>query len=121
MTIKINGQSTYPLDYHFRGKRAEMKSLFDELITKLDKELDFEYKIGKAYIGLIHTLVFAAVRVQTQKIIFEFTSRQELKNPRFTKIKHFQNQRWAYFLDIKESKDINKELMSWVKESGDLG
>ncbi|MBU0682671.1 MAG: hypothetical protein KJ864_00065 [Candidatus Omnitrophica bacterium] len=121
MTIKINKQSTYPLDYHFRGKRAEMKPLFDELITKLSKELDFEYKIGKAYIGLIRTLVFVAIRIQTEKIIFEFTSRQELKSPRFIKIKHFQRQRWAYFLDIKESKDIDKKLIGWVKESGDLG
>ncbi len=117
MTIKINEQSTYPLDYHFRGKRAEMKPLFDELITKLSKELDFEYKIGKAYIGLIHTLVFAAVRVQTQKIIFEFTARREIKSPRFKKILHFQKQRWAYFLDLKEPKDIDAEFISWVKES----
>lgn len=120
MTIKINKQSTYPFDYHFRGKKSVMKPLFDELIAKLAKDLDFEYKIGKAYIGLIRTLVFAAIRIQAEKIIFEFTSHQELKSPRFTKIKHFQKQRWAYFLDIKKSKDIDKELIGWVKESGDL-
>ena len=117
MTIKVNKQSTYPLDYHFRGKRIAMKPLFDELITKLAKELDFEYKIGKAYIGLIHTLVFAAIRVQTEKIIVEFTIRREVKSPRINKAKHFQKQRWAYFVDIKKSEDIDKELIGWIRES----
>ena len=120
MNIKVNKQSSYPLDYHFRDKRANMKPLFDELIEKLAKEISFEYKIGKAYIGLIHTLVFVGIRIQTQKIIFEFTSRKELKSHRFNKVIHFQKQRWAYFLDIKEPKDIDKELIDWVKESGDL-
>ncbi len=120
MTIKINEQSSYPLDYHFRDKRIAMKPLFNELISKLAKELDFEYKIGKAYIGLIKILVFACVRVQTEKMIFEFTSRQKLESSRFKKILHFQKDRWAYFLDIRESKDIDKELIDWVKESGDL-
>ncbi|RJR28114.1 hypothetical protein C4564_06140 [Candidatus Microgenomates bacterium] len=120
MKVKVNKASTYPLDYHFRGKRMVIKPLFDELTSKLAKEVDFEYKIGKAYIGLMKTLVFACIRIQTQKIIFEFTSRQELKSPRFNKILHFQKDRWAYFLDIKSSEDIDKELIDWVTESGDL-
>jgi hypothetical protein len=33
---------------------------------------------------------------------------------------HFQKDRWAYFLDIKSPKDIDKELIGWVKASGDL-
>ena len=117
MNIKINKQSTYLLDYHFRGKRVNMKPLFDELIEKLSKEIDFEYKIGKAYIGLINTLVFAAFRIQTEKIIVELTIRREIKSPRFTKVLRFQKQRWAYFLDIKEPKDIDEELVSWTKEA----
>lgn len=120
MTIKVNKQSSYPLDYHFRGERIAMKPLYDELIGKLAKEIYFEYKIGKAYIGLIKTLVFACIRIQTKKIIFEFTSRKDIKDPRFNKVLHFQKGRWAYFLDINEPKDIDKELIAWVKESGDL-
>ena len=117
MTIKINKQSTHPLDYHFRGGRIKMKPLYNELIEKLSKEIDFEYKIGKAYIGLIHTLVFAAFRIQTEKIIVEFTIRREVKSPRINKAKHFQKQRWAYFVNIKDSKDIDKQLIDWIKES----
>ncbi len=120
MQIKINKQSTYSLDSHFQGRRVVIKPIFNELISKLAKELDFEYKIGKAYIGLIKTLVFACIRIQTEKMIFEFTSRQKLESTRFNKILHFQKDRWAYFLDIKESKDIDEELINWVKKSGDI-
>ena len=120
MKIKINKASTYSLDYHFRDKRMIMKPLFDELISKLAKEVDFEYKIGKVYIGLMKTLVFASIRIQTQKIVFEFTSRQKFKSDRFNKVLHFQKDRWAYFLDIKSPKNIDEELIGWVKASGDL-
>src|SRR4030067_1694597 len=102
MTIKINAQSTHPLDYHFRGKRANMRSLFDELIEKLQKETYFEYKIGKAYIGLIHTLVFAATHIQTEKIIVEFVPRKEFKSPRIIKSVKFQKARWAQYVEIKK-------------------
>jgi len=61
MQIKINKASTYPLEYHFRDKRMVMKPLFDNLISKLAKEMDFEYKISKAYIGLMKTLVLPLI------------------------------------------------------------
>ena len=115
--IKINKESTLQLDYHFRGGREAMRPLFDEFIGKLSGELDFEYKIGKAYIGLIHMLVFAAFRIQTKKIIVEFVARKEFKSPRITRIIHFQKKRWAYFVNVKESEDIDRELIDWIKES----
>ncbi|MDD1665497.1 MAG: DUF5655 domain-containing protein [Methanomicrobiales archaeon] len=115
--IKINKGSTFPLDYHFRGGREAMGPLFNELIGKLRGELDFEYKIGKAYIGLVHTLVFAAIRIQTKKIIVEFAARKEFSSPRFTRILHFQKERWAYFLNIKEPEDIDGELIDWMKQA----
>jgi hypothetical protein len=115
--IGINKGSTLPLDYHFRGKREAMRPLFNEFIGKLRGELDFEYKIGKAYIGLIHTLVFAALRIQTRKIIVEFVAREEFRNPRITRVLHFQERRWAHFVNIKESGDIDRELIDWMKQS----
>lgn len=120
MRIKDSGQSSYPLEFHFRGQRQSMRPLYDELIDSLAKEINFEYKIGKAYIGLIHTLVFACIRIQTKKIVFEFTSRHELTSHRFHKTLHFQRDRWAYFLDISVPNEIDEELLGWVKGSGDL-
>lgn len=115
--IRVRKESTFPLDYHFRGAREAMRPLYDELIGKLREELDFEYKIGKAYIGLIHTLVFTAFRIQTKKIIVEFAARKEFSSPRFTRVLRFQKERWAYFLNIREPEDIDRELIDWIKQS----
>lgn len=117
MERKINEGSTVPLEYHFRGKREAMRPLFDLLMAKIGKDLDFEYKIGQTYIGLIKTLVFAALRIQTQKIIVEFTARKEFKSPRIWKTIRFQKTRWAYFVDVKGPSDIDEELLHWIKES----
>jgi hypothetical protein len=117
MEIKISNESTFPLDYHFRGKREMVRPLFNLLMKRLVKEIDFEYKIGKSYIGLIKTLVFAAIRIQTQKIIVEFVARKEFKSPRIFKTNRFQKARWAYFVDLKDPIDIDEELIHWIKES----
>jgi hypothetical protein len=109
--------SEYSLGYHFRGKRINMEPLFNELVEKLRYDLDFEFKVGKAYIGLLHTLVFAALRIQTKKIIVEFVARKEFKSPRIKKVIPAGKHRWAYFVDIKESRDIDEQLFNWIRES----
>ena len=116
MSIKINAASTYELAYHFRSDRDAMRPLYDELIESI-ADLDFEYKIGKAYIGLMQPLVFACIRVQTKKIIFEFTASKYLESSRFTQVKRFQKHRWAYYLNIASSNDIDTELIEWIKLS----
>lgn len=117
MKIKLHPDSTHTLDYHFKDKKSETKSLFDELIDKLSEELDFEFKIGKTYIGLIKKLVFAAVRVQNEKLVFEFVPRKEFKSPRIIKSVKFQKERWAQYVEIKKVEDIDQELIDWVKFS----
>jgi hypothetical protein len=114
MDIATHATSSFPLEHHFRGRRDRMRPLFDHLVAALARELDFEYKIGKTYIGLIHTLVFAAIRVQTEKLVLEFVIRQQVASPRITRVRHFQRQRWAYFVDIRDAGDIDAQLIEWV-------
>lgn len=47
MKVKTNPQSAYPLDYHFRGKRINMKPLFEDLIGKLNEKLILNTKSVK--------------------------------------------------------------------------
>lgn len=117
MTIKVNEQSTFPLEYHFRGARSAMRPLFDKMISSLEKDLDFELKIGKTYIGLIHTLVFAALHIQTKKIIVEFVLRKEIEHKRIVKTKHFQKNRWAYYVEVDRPELFDGQLIDWIKDS----
>lgn len=117
MSVRVSNQSTYPLEYHFRGSRVEMRSLVQNILAKLQHELDFELKIGKAYVGLLHTLVFAALHIQSKKVIVEFTSRKQVDSPRIIKSKQFQKSRWAYYVEVKTTTEFDDELLRWIKES----
>jgi hypothetical protein len=117
MTIPVSDQSTYPLEYHFRGARSAMRPLFNAVLSRLERELDFELKIGKAYIGLLHRLVFAALHVQTKKIVVEFTSRKKIANRRIVKSKQFQKSRWAYYVDVATPASFDAQLLKWIKDS----
>lgn len=94
-----------------------MRPLFDHILARLRRELDFELKIGKAYVGLRHRLVFAALHVQTRKIVVEFTSRREISNRRIVKSKQFQKSRWAYYVDVARPASFDAQLLKWIKDS----
>jgi predicted patatin/cPLA2 family phospholipase len=118
MTIPLSNQSTCPLEYHFRGARSAMKPLVEDILAKLEAELpDFELKVGKAYIGLLHNLVFAALHVQAKKVIVEFTSRKEVSSQRIVKSKQFQKSRWAYYVEATTPASFDAQLLRWVKGS----
>lgn len=115
--IPIHPDSKYALEYHFGKSKNHLRPLFDLLINRLSKDLKFELKIGKTYIGLINKLVFAAIYVQTRQMIFEFVPRKEFKSPRIIKTKKFQRARWAQYIKITNDADIDQELLDWVKFS----
>ncbi len=79
--------------------------------------MEFELKIGKTYIGLIHTLVFTALHIQTNKIIVEFVSRKKVSHTRIFKTKHFQKQRWAHYVEINSPTQFDKQLIHWIQDS----
>lgn len=114
---KSDNDSDFTLDDHFAGKRAVMRGVFDVLIAKLRQELAFRYRIGKSYIGLEHTLVFAAVHVQTRKIIVEFVARRVFRHPRIRKVVECGRNRWAYFVDVARAEDIDEPLIDWIRQS----
>lgn len=109
--------TTYTLAHHFRGKRAGMRKLFDEFVGTLRKELDFEYKIGKSYIGLRHKTVFVGLYIQTKKIVVEIVARKEIRHPRIRKTVAFDKDRWAYFVDVGNSSDIDEQLLEWIRQA----
>jgi hypothetical protein len=114
--INIHPDSTVPLDTHFHGSREAMRPLFNELIEQL-KDADFQFKIGKSYIGLIRSLVFTALHIQAKKIVVEVVARKKFKSPRIVKILHFQKARWAHYVPICHIQDIDEEIIHWIIEA----
>jgi hypothetical protein len=105
------------LAQHFRGKREEMRPLFEYLIAELKSRCQFELKVGKAYIGLKHKLVFAAIHVQTRKLVVELVARKKFDNPRIKKVIQFAPARWAHFVDVAKEEEINEQLLGWIGQS----
>lgn len=114
--IPIHADSTGSLEDHFHGRRAAMEPLFNLLIERLGG-IDFQFKVGKSYVGLIRQLVFAALHIQTEKIIVEFVTRKKFESPRITKTNQFQKARWAQFVSISQPQDIDDELIHWIEEA----
>lgn len=106
-----------PLDYHFRGRRSDLRPLYERLLAELAKRWEFECQVGKTYIGLKHKIVFAALYIQTRKIVVELVARRQFNGARIRKVVQFAPNRWAHFIDVQREKDIDEQLLGWIGQA----
>ncbi len=108
----------YPLINHFKGKPYGER-LFNELIKKL-KGLKFKIDSVHCCIHLVSTSTFCAVWVGREKINVDFRLDHEINSKRVLKSVKMSANRFLYYLEIKNAKEIDNDLISWIKESYDL-
>jgi hypothetical protein len=68
----------------------------------------------------VGTYTFAAVYALKNKIRIHFTLDYKLENPRIDKSSQMSKKRYLYSIDIEKEDEINKELISWLKQAYDL-
>lgn len=110
---------SYALEEHLKNKPVG-KALFDEYIA-LVKEKVGPIKIESlpCCIHLVSDFTFGAVWVLKDKIKIDFRLRREVKIAG-AKIEKISANRYMYYIDIKDKKEITDELLALVKESYSL-
>lgn len=108
----------YPLINHFKNKPFGEK-LFNELLKKL-KKIKFKIDSVPCCIHLVKSSTFCAVWIRKDNIKIDFRLDREVKSDRFLKVVKMSSSRFLYYLDVKDKKEIDKELLSWINESYEL-
>ena len=107
----------YPVAKHLKGKEVG-KMLYNALTTKMKKEIGrFRVESLPCCIHFVSTYTFAAVYALRDKIRIHFTLSHKLDSPRIGRFSHVSGKRYMYSIDIKDEKEMDKELMGWIKES----
>lgn len=106
-----------PLEKHFENKE-EAKQLFDQLVKEINK------KVGKVKVISIPCCVhlfgefdFLAALPKKNSLEIRIVLDRELKSPRMKQGVQMSSKRYKNCFDICSKKEIDGELLGWIKES----
>jgi len=118
---QVHSCNVYPLDKHFKGKEEVARPLYNNLKTKIKKNIgSFKVESLPCCIHFVSTLTFAAVFALKDKIRIHFTLDYELESSRIDKFTQMSTNRYLYSIDIEKEDEIDKELISWLKQAYNL-
>jgi hypothetical protein len=111
----------YPLKKHFAGKEEVAKPLFDDLVGKIKKNIGpVKIESLPCCIHLVSSYTFGAVWAMKDRIRIDFRLDENVKGRKFYKKFQMSKNRYLYYLDIKEKKEIDRKLIGWIKKAYNL-
>ena len=115
---QVHSCRIYPEEKHFERKESA-KPLYQELKKKVKQHVGpFKVESLPCCIHFVKdAFTFAGTFVLKDKIRVFFMSDHGLKTSRTYRTKPLSKNRIEYLIDIKEKKEIDKELLDWVKEA----
>lgn len=108
----------YPLERHFKGK-DEARALFRELKLGVREAAGpFRVESLPCCIHLVKgTNTFAAVFARREKLLVTFALGRKAKAGKARSTAQLSKSRYKHVATVSSKKDINKQLLGWLKES----
>jgi predicted nucleic-acid-binding Zn-ribbon protein len=118
---QVHSCNLYPVKKHFEGKDFA-KTIYNHFKNQIKKHIGSFYV--ESLLCCIHFVTnaytFAAVYALKDGIKIHFTLDHKLKNKRIDRFYQMSKNRYLFNIYIESKKEINKELIGWLKESYNL-
>lgn len=106
-----------PLEEHFKNK-DEAKTLFDYLVKIINTEIGHTEIISlPCCIHLFGKYDFIAILPKKYGLEIRFSLDRQLKNPRIIQVVPLSSKSFKNCLKIESTKEIDSELIDWLRES----
>ena len=105
---------------HLKGKEAVVTAMYGKLINELHKFGQIKIEPKKTSIHLGNRFGFAGVYTRRDYINLEVHLNYKLTSKRVSKVEQASPNRYHHTIKISSTKDIDKELLGWLKEAYDL-
>jgi hypothetical protein len=107
----------YPIEKHFAGKE-KARELFDFLKSQIIKNIGpVKIESLPCCIHFVSSYTFGACWALKDSIRIDFRVSEKIKTKRKFQVNHMSANRYLYYLDISDKKEIDAELLGWIKES----
>jgi len=107
----------YPLEKHFAGKNYA-KELFDYLVAEINKKVGpIKIESLPCCIHLVSNYTFGAVWALKDGIRIDFRFDHDIKTKKPHKTNHMSANRYLFYFDLKNKKEIDVEIIGFIKEA----
>lgn len=105
---------------HLKDKEEIVTEIYEKLIADLQKFGQLKIEPKKTSIHLGNRFGFAGVYTRKDYINLEVHLNYKLKSDRVIKVEQASANRFHHTIKLTRSKDIDRELLSWLKEAYEL-
>ena len=109
--------AAFPLEKHFKNK-AYAKSLFEFLKKEIIKKVGpLKIESLPCCIHLVSNYTFGAVWALKDGIRIDFRIDRKIKTKKIHKMTQMSANRYLYYFDLRDKSEIDKEIISGIKEA----
>ena len=105
---------------HLKHKEPVVTTIYEKLIKELQKFGTLKIEPKKTSIHLGNRFGFAGVYTRKDYMNLEIHLRNKLTNNRVSKVEQASPNRFHHTIKISTPKEVDKELLGWLKEAYDL-
>lgn len=110
----------YTITDHLQGKDPVVANIYAMPINELQKFGPLKIEPKKTSIHLGNRFGFAGVYTRKNYILLEVHLNYELTSERVSKVEQASANRFHHTIRLKREKDVNKELLTWLKQAYEL-
>lgn len=110
----------YSIEVHFDEKNIELREIYDLLISKLEEIGEIIVDPVKNTIILKNKSAFASVTVLKNSLTVKFLTDGSIDIDPIHKSVRASKTRDCHFVKVHDIKDIDKDLISWLKHAYEL-
>ncbi len=111
---------SYPLENHFKGK-DRAKELFNFLKEQIEKNIGpVKIESLPCCIHLVSNYTFGAVWAMKDRIRIDFRTNFKIESKIIWRMIQMSKNRYLYYFEIKDEKEIDKELLGWIDKAYQL-
>lgn len=110
----------YSENDHLKDKEVIVTKIYERLLKELQKFGPLKIEPKKTSIHVRNRFGFAGVYTRRNYINLEVHLNHKLTSKRVTKVEQAFANRFHHTIKLSSGKDIDKELLSWLKEAYEL-
>lgn len=105
---------------HLADKEQIVTDIYEKLISQLQKFGQLKIEPKKTSIHLGNRFGFAGVYTRKDYINLEVHLNYKLTSDRVAKVEQASTNRFHHTIKLAKTKDVDKELLTWLKEAYEL-
>lgn len=105
---------------HLQKKSPVVASIYHKLVKKMQEFGPLKIEPKKTSIHVLNRFGFAGIYTRKDSINLEVHLKRKLSSPRIVKVEQASANRYHHTIKLSTLTDVDKELLSWLKEAYDL-